>query len=264
MIDRCNVRNPIDRAWTRLIASSILRRLDSSTLKKWSSALESAILLYSDTQIITGFGILICGYSQLSSGLLVYHWSIITNLAWFSSLTHLATLTSLRGYFRRRVIMAIYRVVLMGLMMVLLIVAFASLTRLNIGQGYQTPARCLFRPNQAFINNTLSKFEIVVTIIACTVLTTAYITRIVRIFTPLSDIAQKWLHDKPLIVIERVRQLLEMKIETSKVYFSRKIWTTLAQVHLLIYVLLSAIYNIAESMLWEVSLPATYLSKPFH
>jgi hypothetical protein len=54
----------------------------NSLLYRWSFALESVIMVLSDQQVITGISIILGGISQLRSGLPVYHWQSVVNLAW--------------------------------------------------------------------------------------------------------------------------------------------------------------------------------------
>ncbi|KAG7004937.1 hypothetical protein G7Y79_00022g051580 [Physcia stellaris] len=90
--------NPIDRRFIDFVTPRAWNN-SKAVSKKWTKALESAVLLYSDTQVVTGMAILLTGYIQLPSGISSYHWQVIVDLAWFSTLSHLATLTALRGYF---------------------------------------------------------------------------------------------------------------------------------------------------------------------
>lgn len=52
----------------------------------------------SDVQLITGLSILASGFSQIGCGISIYHWNTVVFLAWFSSVTHLSTMTFLRRY----------------------------------------------------------------------------------------------------------------------------------------------------------------------
>ena len=113
LLDHHVTSNPVDRRFINLFTPRAWNN-DKSVSKKRTEALEGAVLMYSDTQIITGLAILLAGYIQLPSGISSYHWQIVVDLAWFSSLSHLTTLTALRGYFRRRTTMAICRAVLVG------------------------------------------------------------------------------------------------------------------------------------------------------
>ena len=69
--------------------------------------------MFSDQQLVTGLAILIAGFSQISSGISTVYWQVIVDLAWFSSITHVATLAALRPYFRKHRSTRIWRVVLM-------------------------------------------------------------------------------------------------------------------------------------------------------
>lgn len=63
--------------------------------------LYQVVLAMSDQQLVTGLSIMISAYSRLDCGISVYHWKLITTLAWFSSATHLATLLFLRQYMQK-------------------------------------------------------------------------------------------------------------------------------------------------------------------
>ena len=77
----------------------------------------------SDLQIITGTSILISGYVQLRCGLSAFHWQVIVLLAWFSSITHLSCLTFLRNHLHNRPAERTWRLIAMGLMLIMLLVA---------------------------------------------------------------------------------------------------------------------------------------------
>jgi hypothetical protein len=79
--------------------------------------------MFADIQVITGVAILVSGYSSLRCGLSTYHWQLVVDLAWFSSVTHLSTLTFLRHYLHNRPKEKRVRVVAMLVLLVLLCVA---------------------------------------------------------------------------------------------------------------------------------------------
>lgn len=83
------------------------------------------IIMFADIQIITGVAILIGGYCTLSCGLSAYHWQLVVDLAWFSSVTHLAALTFLRRYLHNKPVEKWCRVAVMLVMLVLLCAAVA-------------------------------------------------------------------------------------------------------------------------------------------
>lgn len=74
----------------------------------------------SDLQIVTGFALLLSGFSQLQSGLEALKWRTILDLAWFSCLTHLACLTMLRRHLHTHTIERVWRLFAMGILAALL------------------------------------------------------------------------------------------------------------------------------------------------
>ncbi|KAL3448258.1 hypothetical protein BJX65DRAFT_275365 [Aspergillus insuetus] len=68
----------------------------------------------SDQQLVTGLSLIISGYSQLRCGLSFYHWQMVISLAWFSTITHLATLIFLQKYRQKRKSIWYIRVLLMA------------------------------------------------------------------------------------------------------------------------------------------------------
>ncbi|MCJ1377243.1 hypothetical protein MMC17_000335 [Xylographa soralifera] len=66
-----------------------------------SEALSRFILTFSDQQLVTGLAVLIASFAKQCT-ITGYNFQITTALAWFSSVTHLATLSVLRRYFLDR------------------------------------------------------------------------------------------------------------------------------------------------------------------
>jgi hypothetical protein len=126
--------------------------LDDETMNFWLGILEKVILGLSDTQLLTGIAILIAGYVKCSIS--VYHSSIVSDLAWFASGTHLSTLQVLRHYMIKHPAIRLVRVILLLAMGGLLI-------SLVVYQGNQdwylspaTPAQCLFADTLGNIGGT--------------------------------------------------------------------------------------------------------------
>ena len=78
--------------------------------------------LRSDQQIVTGITILIAGFAK-GDHITIYHWQMVTYLAWMSSGTHLITLSFLRIYFREYPGLRIWRICGMLVLFVMLFVA---------------------------------------------------------------------------------------------------------------------------------------------
>ncbi|KAK8071558.1 hypothetical protein PG996_004906 [Apiospora saccharicola] len=81
------------------------------------------ITALSDLQLFTGLSLLICGYAIVGNGMMGYHWLMITRLAWFSTITHLAALSSWHRRLYQRVSKRTLRLVLMGCLAVMFMAA---------------------------------------------------------------------------------------------------------------------------------------------
>lgn len=215
--------------------------------KKWTQALEAAIIIYSDMQVLTGIAILLSAFLQLQCGISAYHWQVAVNLAWFSSLTHLTTLTSLRVYFRKRPKLAFWRIFFMGANLVLLMAAMVPtgfvLLYLN---DMSLPARCLFTEH-IYYNGSYSSFNKPLIILTFLFLLTSYVTRVIKLFTPLSEFARKWLR---VIPGDRVKNAIRKRRPSAAI--PKLLWYGSQTFLLLLYVLAKAVYEMNESMLWEV------------
>lgn len=103
------------------------------------------VLTLSDLQILTGLSILISGYAQLHCGLSVYHWQILVYLTWFSSLTHLSCLTFLRNHLYNHPGERLWRLIGMGALVVMLIVALLPTGNYDSNSDPADYAICSFR-----------------------------------------------------------------------------------------------------------------------
>ncbi|KAJ5171285.1 uncharacterized protein N7500_004068 [Penicillium coprophilum] len=119
--------NPVDTIFLRAVR--YIPRYCMGNLRFPKDKLERSfikcIVAMSDTQLVTGFSILISGFVQLRQGLQSYHWLAIVDLAWFSSITHLACLTFLRGHLRNHSLERTFRVIAMACLAMMLIVALS-------------------------------------------------------------------------------------------------------------------------------------------
>lgn len=233
-----NTRNLIDRAWIKFLTPKAWNDPQARPSKKWTLALESAVLMYSDTQVLTGIAILLCAYFQLGRRISVYHWQVTVQLAWFSSVTHLTTLTSLHAYFRERPMMAFWRTFFMGVTLLLLAIALGPTGYINKkGPDHDhfdtkaVPAVCLYLNGHLFgsFNKALINLSLLM-------LLTSYVTRVVQLFTPLSKLAKEYLRTAP-------GNLMKKYLERGD---------NLHFFAMLAYVLFKAIYDIAQSMLFEI------------
>ena len=199
LVNYDNVQNPVDEAFVKFVMSrSMLHATQNS--EKWNMALEFAVLTFSDTQIITGIAILLCGFIQLPLGISTYHWQVVVSLAWFSSLTHLLTLSSLRGYFQKRLEMAVWRAILMGSIIILLATALCPTGYVSQYETVATPAICLFsRMQREQVNfNAISSadqfdaFNFPLIFLSIGILITTYVTKLIGLFPSNFAFLQMW------------------------------------------------------------------------
>ncbi|KAF7889429.1 uncharacterized protein EAF01_010922 [Botrytis porri] len=112
----------------------------------WSFTLKNLILNFSDQQVVLGIAVLIAGVSQLPSGLDSYHWQTVLNLAWFSSFTHVLTLTALRAENYSNNKNKAIRVIAMGVLGVILMCMVH-----NCWMGQWNCNRRIFRYNWTYV-----------------------------------------------------------------------------------------------------------------
>lgn len=96
-----------------------------------------------DLQIVSGLAILISGYYAVVHGASVYHWKMIIQLAWFSTITHLGALSCLRSYLYRNKVKRSLRLIFTLSLAAMLIVAIIS-TAPSSSNSNALPASCLF------------------------------------------------------------------------------------------------------------------------
>jgi hypothetical protein len=123
---------------------------------------------FSDQQLVTGISIIVGGLQQLQWGLAIYHFQEVGNLAWFSTMTHILTLTVLREKMQLKssLVIRTVRIVLMGCLVVLLACVMAPLGYISSAYGFyglgnpgyrndtiqgpipaEYPAGCLYHPS---------------------------------------------------------------------------------------------------------------------
>jgi hypothetical protein len=127
---------------------------DGSWLKvsdPWKRAIERLVLSFSDQQLVTGLAVLLVGYIGLpvSEGQIsVLDFINVTNLAWFSGITHLITMFVLRDYFRdpAHSVLRAVRLTSMIAFGLFLIVSLAVTSRRGFG-ALNCPAKCVFQHN---------------------------------------------------------------------------------------------------------------------
>ena len=239
---------------------TIRRRAHFAPSPKWKKPLGKAVLLFSDQQIVTGIALLTSGYSQLPRGLDAYHWQIVVYLTWFSSFTHLTTLTVLRNYFQEYPATRLWRVIFMIVTVSLLGVALLPtgnqwwLSGLY-SDGYDTsgiPASCFFQHHnfnkQIFGLSASTQGPSM--IISILVLFFGYVTRMVKLWPEASEFTRSWLRTKPGDKVKKVLEDSNHRSRQPKANIYRKLKRMVFEI---IYISTLAYLVILGSMLWEVS-----------
>jgi hypothetical protein len=85
--------NPIDRAARRLFCEPLQNFIGTQRSEMVADALYQLVLALNDTQLVTGNAVLIAALKKLhvDGAITLYHFSIASDLAWFSSNTQLLT-----------------------------------------------------------------------------------------------------------------------------------------------------------------------------
>ena len=141
-LDFCGFDLAIYKWFKRHGFRSLDERITEEKIEFWLNILEKVLLGLSDTQLLTGMAVLIAGYVKCNIS--VYHSSIVSDLAWFASGTHLSSLQILKRYLVEHPATRILRVLL-------LLAMGGLLFSLTVYQGNQLwydsttePAQCLF------------------------------------------------------------------------------------------------------------------------
>jgi hypothetical protein len=264
--------NPLDRvivAQAQRLAKWSLPAFLSGWLfnpsEKWTKALKGTIIAFSDQQVVTGIAILVAGFIQLSSedALSTYHWENIVNLAWFSNITHLATLTALRKHLQENHPQRFWRLLAMTVTFVMLLCGVAT-TGYELAGGfvlpYERPAICLFFPKEPFLvyrDGGSSEISYNSLYIAGTVifLVFSYLTRILLVFEPTSRWMNRKLRTSPLqrlqgwLETQAVSLAAERSVPKSPTWVLKTLrWKLVCSV----YVMMVGTIDLYSSMCWEV------------
>ena len=240
------------------ILSFLWRKARSQPSHIWEPTLRRAVLTFSDQQIVTGLAILIGGYAQLPYGLSSYHWQIVVYLAWFSSVTHLTTLTFLRRYFRENPEARLWRTLLMFSMVSLLVIALiptgdGGWYLANVNNKFRSgiPALCYFKRLSSQPPNrfTFDASQSLSMMLSQFLLFLSYVGRLVKVFSSLSVLTSLWIKEKPKsILTEALRKSMMQAGRPGASCLHR----TTSLVYESVLVFAKACINVYESTLWEV------------
>ena len=120
------------------------------------------MLNFCDVQLLTGFAVVLAGFVTLQSGVSTYHWKILTYTACFSTITHLATLTTLRDCLCKRPMERLFRLIAIYLLLGVVIGALVLTGLPPLDQQMAPPAQGQNTPDRQhdcqglFINSALA------------------------------------------------------------------------------------------------------------
>ena len=217
--------------------------------------MQKSILMLSDQQLVTGIAILAAGFLQLQRGLSTFYWQILVELVWFSSLTHLATLTALRQYFQKNPAIRAWRLLLMLALAALQIAVLVPTgnpdwptTQGRPDSPQNIPAHCFFAyKHVAGWNNGLATWNMSISM-AYIVLT--FSMRVSVISPSASEAVRLVLRIKPKAVLRTWLERLQTPAGPVALIYVRKIAYTVV---LASYVSTKATLDLYLSTHWEVS-----------
>lgn len=150
--------NPVD-AWliAKLQHTRLFRGTEERT-KFWNPIIEDLVLVLSDQQLLIGIAILAAGFLQHCS-ISAYHFTIVSDLAWFSSNTHLTALSVLRVRLIERPSLRNWRTCLMIPMAILLVASLILQGHRYWYDSLNSPAQCLFSNLQGNFSGEPSRWS---------------------------------------------------------------------------------------------------------
>ena len=240
--------NSIDRG----IINVLWRNARSKPADTWEPTLRSAILMFSDQQLVTGIALLTSGYAQLHCGISCYHWQTVVYLSWFSSLTHLTTLTVIRQYFRDNPEARLWRAILMLTMFTMLGIALLPTGDAWWLAGSNIPALCYLKrlvarsPEKRF---EFSGYQSTTMLISLMVLFSGYLTRLIKLSKQATAFTRLWIRTKPG---EMLKDAMNDSNQQAGRAQASLYWRSKHLVLETACVLLRAFFDTYDSTLWEV------------
>lgn len=243
--------NAIDHSCIDFVWSKIGKRPS----KSWESVLRTAVLTYSDNQLVTGIGILASAFPQLYTKLPSYYWQMVVYEAWFSSHTHLATLTVLRQHLQERPAIRSWRVILMVLTVLMLAAAL-----LPTGDRYWmvddaghfiggVPAICHYRRMSHPSNFTILRTPGATMFASMCLLFFGYSSRILRISTSATTFWRRVVRTRPGNYLRDRLDKAHLQMAAKPPRLRSRLLCLFLETVLVLGV---AVFDTYESMLWEI------------
>jgi hypothetical protein len=143
----------------------------------------------SDLQTVTGFAILVSGYTQLECGLDASKWRAILDLAWFAYITQLSCLTILQDHLYTHTFERSWRLLATGALATLLAVGLLlTANPMWYEQDGSIPAICklgCYEGDEGTLKYSLQAIQ--TSIVSAVFVVVAFISRVVRLHKVLSS-----------------------------------------------------------------------------
>jgi hypothetical protein len=218
----------------------------------------------SDLQILTDLSILINGYSQLCCGLSVYHWRIVVYLTWFCSLTHLSCLTFLRNHLYNHREERLWRLVGMGALVIMLIVALIPTDNYGIHHSPAEYAICTsgdLSPATYKGSDTDAEqaaiFNYASMIISVLLMGLGFLSRVIRLHETLSvgilTAFRGYLSERALRYLRKTHQAMMKRLQLGKVRDFRRIMLFHYRPALAVFLTNRILLDVWSSLFLEVS-----------
>lgn len=181
----------------------VLRQNEYRT-KFWQPIMEHLVLALSDQQLVVGISILVAGFVKHCS-ISVYHFSIVADLSWFTSNTHMTSLNVLRVYLNKNQTLRNWRVCLMLVIFVLLMASTVLQGHWYWVESWNSPAQCLFDDLSGNIGGESSHWMAANIVL----LVYGYSTSVYRLYS--TDKLEKVLLDTPVEKMRNAQSTIEKR-----------------------------------------------------
>ena len=229
-----------------------LSRIGNLQSKRWSRTLHEAVLVYSDQLSLMGIALLVSGISQLFFSLDTYHWQLTFDLAWFTSITHLTTITCLRHYFHKQPALRNLRIVYMAIIGSMLSVSLLSAGFIGSDADPSFPAYCLFRPRIPTAVNGKSTYNVPYVSITFAFLHLSYLIRTLQLFPTRMTKVRRRFQGWPSKLLKGPLTNIRHHAMNSPSTLRRIIWASTYRLLVSAWCVLIAMSDLWSSMLWEV------------
>lgn len=207
-----DITNVIDR-WAAAKSQRLMPfHITSDRRNFWQPILQKFVITLSDQQFLTGLAILSAGLWEHCS-ISVYHFTLVLDMGWFSSTTHLVVISSLYPYLRRDKRRRDIRVFLMVIMIALL-TTYTMLRSHEFWYLYWfTPAQCLFDD----LHRKISTHFVLLYILA---ISCAYVPMIILLYERGHEFCRKWLFTMPKALLDKAVHIMRRRADVHHKSFS--------------------------------------------